>query len=238
MYSTFQLDSKQHYHNDTLSVPLQNSNPADGFHPAQCTYPESSSLFYDTVLLNPTMAQPLDFYQGYDLFAPNNHFDTLLTSTPSPLLSSSSSSSCSPLLDLLDAFDPLSFLPPPSPKIESPKPKPGHFKCPFKGCHMVFGRKYNLNSHQVTHNGERVYACDCCAKKFVRRHDLKRHVRIHTGETPHKCLYCDRGYGRADALQRHYAVNQDCATKLLNDPSNPLHLRSKRKTRLTGFGAK
>ncbi|KAI8088660.1 uncharacterized protein BX664DRAFT_331040 [Halteromyces radiatus] len=114
----------------------------------------------------------------------------------------------------------------------------GHFECDYEGCGKVFGRKYNLSSHRITHTAERNYACQVCSKTFVRRHDLKRHARIHTGETPHKCLYCHRGYGRADALQRHYSVHPVCSIKLKQDPLNPFHLRRKRKVHPTGFGVK
>ncbi|CAO3591908.1 unnamed protein product [Absidia cylindrospora] len=114
-------------------------------------------------------------------------------------------------------------------------PPLGEFFCDFDGCGKVFGRKYNLSSHRVTHYAERKFFCDHCTKAFVRRHDLKRHTRIHTGETPHKCTYCDRGFGRADALQRHYHTDNTCALFYTNDP---LQSQSKKKTRSTGFGAK
>ncbi|SAL99292.1 hypothetical protein [Absidia glauca] len=108
------------------------------------------------------------------------------------------------------------------------------FYCEHEGCNRVFSRKYNLISHSATHSTERKYACSDCTKAFVRRHDLKRHSRTHTGETPHQCRYCLLGYGRSDALQRHYIVSAECALKLQDDPTNPLHFRRKRKA--TGSG--
>ncbi|SAL98980.1 hypothetical protein [Absidia glauca] len=255
MYSSFQVyPNKQHHDNalTTQQVPEYYSTPAP-FVPAFtepqpfCCYPTfDASLFYDD---SPSfLAGPNQQYTGYSLTGNTNIMDDYYLTTPdtmlvpsiaptSPLSSSSSLSSSSPLLnDYLLMEDPLTQqdqTPTRSPRRAAAK---GDFRCPFEGCTKVFGRKYNLSSHQVTHTAERIYACDCCLKTFVRRHDLKRHVRIHTGETPHRCLYCRRGYGRADALQRHYSINKECALSLGNDPSNPLH--HKKRTRSTGFGAK
>lgn len=112
------------------------------------------------------------------------------------------------------------------------------FICQHKGCGKVFGRKYNLTSHQQSHSSERPFGCVHCSKRFARHHDLRRHILIHTGETPHQCKYCKRGFSRSDALTRHYTKFEECELKLSQDLTNPINLRRLKKAKPTGYGEK
>ena len=49
-----------------------------------------------------------------------------------------------------------------------------------------------LNSHLVTHTGERRFKCDQCESSFTQKHCLDKHVRsVHSDEKPFKCSQCD-----------------------------------------------
>ncbi|XP_077549036.1 zinc finger X-chromosomal protein-like isoform X2 [Haemaphysalis longicornis] len=50
------------------------------------------------------------------------------------------------------------------------------FECPQ--CGRVFTHKGHLNTHLLTHTGERPYACTMCNARFARRSNLKRHVIV------------------------------------------------------------
>ncbi|CAG8562663.1 3968_t:CDS:2 [Paraglomus brasilianum] len=80
------------------------------------------------------------------------------------------------------------------------------FACPK--CDKRFSRKFNMQTHEATHDTNRVkpFACEHpgCASRFTRKHDLKRHVNgIHKGEKVHLCTACKKPFSRKDAWKRH-----------------------------------
>ncbi|CAG0904553.1 unnamed protein product, partial [Cyprideis torosa] len=48
-------------------------------------------------------------------------------------------------------------------------------------CGKSLSRKQSLQSHELTHTGEKPLACRICGKAFARRSALSRHKLIHTG---------------------------------------------------------
>ncbi|KAI9025621.1 A designed zinc finger protein bound To Dna, partial [Hyaloraphidium curvatum] len=76
------------------------------------------------------------------------------------------------------------------------------FACPM--CGKRFTRRFNLHSHQLSHNGLRPYSCTHpgCDKSFARKHDLKRHAKLH-GEKEFACPRCGGRFARGDAMERH-----------------------------------
>jgi hypothetical protein len=87
------------------------------------------------------------------------------------------------------------------------------FACPK--CDKRFSRKFNMQTHEATHDTNRVkpFACEHpgCASRFTRKHDLKRHVNgIHKGEKVHLCTACKKPFSRKDAWKRHQS---GCSSK-------------------------
>ncbi|CAO3627152.1 unnamed protein product [Cunninghamella blakesleeana] len=116
----------------------------------------------------------------------------------------------------------------------------GLFICDFENCGKEFGRKYNLNSHKLSHSKEKPHKCDYnnCVKRFARLHDLRRHYLIHTNVKPHVCKYCGDDFSRSDALTRHYKKKEVCDYKLRHDFTNPINIRRLKKVKPTGYGEK
>lgn len=107
------------------------------------------------------------------------------------------------------------------------------YPCDF--CDKIFGNKYHLASHLVTHTGERSFECKFCQKTFGRRstlrahmtthtktsnfmcplcekacndnNSLEEHIRMHTGEKPFVCTICAKAYARKSHLNVHYRVH-------------------------------
>lgn len=73
-------------------------------------------------------------------------------------------------------------------------------------CHQVFNRRYNLNTHEKTHDKARFkeFGCYVCEKRFDRKHDRDRHIStVHHGERLFACRDCESAFSRKDALTRH-----------------------------------
>lgn len=83
--------------------------------------------------------------------------------------------------------------------------EPRRFACPI--CKLKFSRRYNLRTHERTHdkNRKKEFACHICGRDFDRKHDRDRHVStVHRGERLHTCHLCDGvSFSRKDALMKH-----------------------------------
>ncbi|CAB4436357.1 unnamed protein product [Rhizophagus irregularis] len=100
-----------------------------------------------------------------------------------------------------------------------PEDQKKRFACPI--CNRCFARKFNMQTHQTTHDVDRVKPFVCnypdCDHSFTRKHDLKRHIYgIHElPEQEFKCSNCSKTFARKDACKRHsytcrvVEVNQD-----------------------------
>ncbi|CAI2168860.1 11479_t:CDS:1 [Funneliformis geosporum] len=92
-------------------------------------------------------------------------------------------------------------------KLENESLNEKRFACPI--CNRRFTRKFNMQTHQLTHEVDRVKPFLCsypdCEHRFTRKHDLKRHIYgIHElPEHEFKCFNCSRTFTRKDACKRH-----------------------------------
>jgi len=66
-------------------------------------------------------------------------------------------------------------------------------------------KKYNLQTHQLTHTGEKNYKCEFedCAMAFYKKDVMIRHTRIHTGEKPYQCDVCERRFTQSGDMRKH-----------------------------------
>ncbi|RYO83126.1 hypothetical protein DL766_004460 [Monosporascus sp. MC13-8B] len=107
-----------------------------------------------------------------------------------------------------------------------PKPpkekRPRITEYPCTHCHKVFNKKYNRDSHLVTHKNERDIPCGIYGALFAREHDRNRHeTTTHAAEKEFVCggvledgrrWGCDKRFTRADTLRHYYktATGQGC----------------------------
>ncbi|ORX96623.1 hypothetical protein K493DRAFT_170209, partial [Basidiobolus meristosporus CBS 931.73] len=93
---------------------------------------------------------------------------------------------------------------------EEEEKAPGVYRCEYPLCGKLFGKLYNLKSHERTHTDDRPFKCNQCEYAFSRNHDLKRHQKIHLGLKPYECKACTKKFSRMDALGRHRAKRPEC----------------------------
>ncbi|KAK8084662.1 Ankyrin repeat-containing protein [Apiospora hydei] len=115
------------------------------------------------------------------------------------------------------------------PKVK--RPRITEYRCPQ--CQKVFSKKFNLDSHMITHSGRRDFLCNICSMGFARENDRIRHQATHK-EKEYECggtLYngqpwgCHKKFARADTLKSHHnsAVGKDCIQPFLQQQQETLY---------------
>ncbi|KAK8879908.1 zinc finger protein [Apiospora arundinis] len=105
------------------------------------------------------------------------------------------------------------------------------YRCPE--CQKVFGKKFNLDSHMITHSGRRDFLCNVCAMGFARDNDRNRHQATHR-EKEFECggtlnngqsWGCHKKFARADTLKSHHnsAAGQACIQPFLQQQQESLY---------------
>ncbi|XP_076072742.1 uncharacterized protein LOC143044567 [Mytilus galloprovincialis] len=64
-----------------------------------------------------------------------------------------------------------------------------------------------LQSHMITHTGEKLFKCGKCGKEFNKKSHLSRHMHIHTSEKPYECNKCGKGFIEKSSSKRHMRVH-------------------------------
>lgn len=76
--------------------------------------------------------------------------------------------------------------------------------CNFKNCGKTFSVRSHLDTHKVTHTGEKRYICNFCGGRFTQSSSLRNHrIAIHTKEYPHNCNMCKKGFLLPSQLKKH-----------------------------------
>lgn len=76
--------------------------------------------------------------------------------------------------------------------------------CNFKNCGKTFSVRSHLDTHKVTHTGEKRYICNICGGRFTQSSSLRNHrIAIHTKEYPHNCSICKKGFLLPSQLKKH-----------------------------------
>ncbi|KAK8044966.1 hypothetical protein PG993_004990 [Apiospora rasikravindrae] len=105
------------------------------------------------------------------------------------------------------------------------------YRCPQ--CQKVFGKKFNLDSHMITHSGKRDFLCSVCGMGFARENDRTRHQATHK-EKEYECggtlnngqtWGCQKKFARADTLKSHHnsAAGKACIQPFLQQQQEILY---------------
>lgn len=76
--------------------------------------------------------------------------------------------------------------------------------CPYSSNHRP-----NVLTHELTHTGDRPFACRVCKKRFTRRNTLEEHLTVHTRDRPYECTDCGRRFTHPRSLARHRQLHSD-----------------------------
>ena len=81
-------------------------------------------------------------------------------------------------------------------------------QCTQPGCSATFSRPSRLQTHLLSHTGDRPFQCDKCDKTFTRNAHLKRHILVnHEGQRtpsqPVDCDQCDGTFANKHSLKKH-----------------------------------
>ena len=81
-------------------------------------------------------------------------------------------------------------------------------QCTQPGCTATFSRPSRLQTHILSHTGDRPFQCDKCDKTFTRNAHLKRHILVnHEGQRtpsqPVDCDQCDGTFANNHSLKKH-----------------------------------
>eukprot|EP00092_Neocalanus_flemingeri_P021813 GFUD01023662.1.p1 GENE.GFUD01023662.1~~GFUD01023662.1.p1 ORF type:complete len:448 (-),score=72.60 GFUD01023662.1:29-1372(-) len=83
------------------------------------------------------------------------------------------------------------------------------YRCSELGCDKTFTRPSRLETHLLSHTGERPFKCDQCDKDFTRNAHLKRHTMLNhhgikqTSPSNLICDQCDSRFANQYSLKKH-----------------------------------
>lgn len=81
-------------------------------------------------------------------------------------------------------------------------------QCTHPGCSATFSRPSRLQTHILSHTGDRPFQCNKCDKTFTRNAHLKRHILVnHEGQRtpshPVDCDQCGGTFANNHSLKKH-----------------------------------
>lgn len=75
------------------------------------------------------------------------------------------------------------------------------FKCPQ--CGKSFRQSSHLHAHSQTHSAVKDFRCTHCPKSFRSSWKLALHIRTHTNERPYECAECSKRFTQSGHLKSH-----------------------------------
>ena len=70
-------------------------------------------------------------------------------------------------------------------------------------------KKYVLNHHKHSREGEKPYKCGTCDRSFTFKKYFITHQRSHTGEKPYQGCSCDMAYANKMSLEGHQITHTE-----------------------------
>ena len=79
--------------------------------------------------------------------------------------------------------------------------------CRVAGCNKRFTQHSTRSFHERTHSDDMPHMCAVCGRRFKHAVGVHLHMSVHTGYRPHQCSSCPMTFRRSCDLQRHSRVH-------------------------------
>lgn len=82
-------------------------------------------------------------------------------------------------------------------------------ECRVAGCDKRFTQHSTRLFHERTHSDEMAHMCHVCGRRFKHPVGVYLHMSVHTGRRPHCCSSCPMTFRRSCDLRRHSLVHSE-----------------------------